>query len=62
MALRVERAAGITSGNDANLAKAVGMALHKRIMARVSVEIVDHGSLPRAFSKAKRITDLRLVD
>ena len=30
--------------------------------ARISVEIVDPGALPRTFSKAKRITDLRLND
>lgn len=42
--------------------RAIGDEMHKRIMARISVEIVDPGALPRTFSKAKRITDLRLSD
>ena len=62
MTLRVERAPNAPNDNESNLIKAISMALHKRIMARVNVEIVDPGSLPRAFSKAKRVTDLRLVD
>lgn len=59
MKLKVERATGVTAGNDETLAKAIGMELHKRVMARIAVEIVDTGSLPRAFSKAKRVTDKR---
>lgn len=62
MSLRVERTPAAQNGNDENLAKAIGMELHKRIMARISVHIVDPGTLPRAFSKSKRVTDLRLVD
>ncbi len=60
MRLQVERLAGLSAGDDAGLARAIGMELHKRIMARIEVEIVDAGSLPRTFSKSKRITDLRL--
>ena len=60
MALRVERATGAGNGNDEQTARAIAMELHKRIMARIAVTIVDHGSLPRAFSKSKRVTDLRL--
>lgn len=60
MRLQVERLAGLSAGDDAGLARAIGMELHKRIMARIEVEIVDTGSLPRTFSKSKRITDLRL--
>lgn len=60
MRLQVERLAGLPAGDDAGLARAIGMELHKRIMARIEVEIVDAGSLPRTFSKSKRITDLRL--
>ena len=60
MRLQVERLAGLPAGDDAGLARAIGMELHKRIMARIEVEIVDTGSLPRTFSKSKRITDLRL--
>ena len=62
MRLRVERQSGVGSGNDAGIARAIGDEMHKRIMARISVEIVDPGALPRTFSKAKRITDLRLID
>ena len=62
MRLRVERQSGVGSGNDAGIARAIGDEMHKRIMARISVEIVDPGALPRTFSKAKRITDLRLND
>lgn len=62
MRLRVERQSGVGSGNDAGIARAIGDEMHKRIMARISVEIVDPGALPRTFSKAKRITDLRLSD
>ena len=60
MRLQVERLAGLSSGDDAGLARAIGMEMHKRIMARIEVEIVDQGALPRTFSKSKRITDLRL--
>ena len=60
MRLQVERLAGLPAGDDAGLARAIGMELHQRIMARIEVEIVDAGSLPRTFSKSKRITDLRL--
>ena len=60
MLLRVERAAGRSADADSNLARAISMEMHKRIMARIEVEIVDPGALPRTFSKSKRITDLRL--
>ena len=59
MRLRVERQAGVSADSDA---RAIGEEMHKRIMARINVEIVDPGTLPRTFSKAKRITDLRLND
>ena len=62
MRLRVERQAGISADSDAGLARAIGEEMHKRIMARINVEIVDPGTLPRTFSKAKRITELRLND
>lgn len=59
MRMKVERAPGAPSSNDANLAQVVGMELHKRVMARITVDIVDHGTLPRAFGKSKRVTDNR---
>ncbi|MDR2726533.1 MAG: phenylacetate--CoA ligase, partial [Deltaproteobacteria bacterium] len=58
--LQVERALAADPGDDSNLREAIARALHKKIMARIEVEIVDPGALPRTFSKAKRITDLRL--
>ena len=33
--------------------------LHKAILARVDVRICDPGSLPRTFSKSRRVVDLR---
>ena len=33
--------------------------LHKAIMARVSVNVADYASLPRTFSKSKRVIDKR---
>lgn len=59
MLLQAERSAAEGSGNDTNIAKTLGNKLHKTLMARVNVEIVDCGSLPRTFGKAKRVTDLR---
>jgi len=60
MVLQVERAAPGTADGDASVAEAVARALHKKVMARIEVEVVNPGALPRTFSKAKRITDLRL--
>ncbi len=60
MAMKVERARGVSSDNDAGLAQSVAMELHKRIMARIAVDIVDPGTLPRAFGKSKRVTDNRM--
>lgn len=59
MTVTVERPVGAHSGNDENVAKAVAAELHKQIMARASVELVDHGSLPRSFGKSRRIIDDR---
>ena len=63
MRLRVERQSGVGSGRRrGDRPRHSATSMHKRIMARISVEIVDPGALPRTFSKAKRITDLRLND
>jgi len=59
MNLAIERAHNASTNDDAHIAQAIGNELHKRIMARMQVEIVDNGTLPRTFSKAKRVTDLR---
>jgi phenylacetate-CoA ligase len=59
MKLTVERQQGVSADADAALAKAVAERLHKAIMARMSVAVVDPVTLPRTFSKSKRVTDLR---
>ena len=59
MTLTVERAQGATSGGDAQLVPALEQRLHKSLLARVAVKLADHASLPRTFSKSKRVTDLR---
>ncbi len=59
MQISLERREGISSDNDSALADAVSRRMHKGLMARVGVNIVDAGSLPRTFGKSKRITDLR---
>ena len=59
MTLTVERAQGVTSGGDAQLAAALEQRLHKALLARVAVKLADPASLPRTFSKSKRVTDLR---
>ncbi len=59
MLLTVERAMGQSAANDENLAAAIASKLRKAILARMDVKIADYGSLPRTFSKSKRVTDLR---
>ena len=61
MTLTVERAQGVSADGDAALAETVGRRLHKAILARVDVRVTDAGSLPRTFSKSKRVVDLRQV-
>lgn len=62
MRLQAERHPDASSDHDVESARAIATALHKSIMARIDVAIVDPGTLPRTFSKAKRITDMRLED
>ena len=59
MTLTVERGQGQTGGNDAALAQALETRLHKALLARVSVCVTDYASLPRTFSKSKRVIDKR---
>jgi phenylacetate-CoA ligase len=59
MRIKVERARGQSAGNDQALSQAVADALHKSLMARAGVEIVDFGTLPRSFAKTKRVVDER---
>lgn len=60
MLLQIERTTKASSDHDTDLARAISDEMHKRIMARINIRVVDPGSLPRTFSKAKRVTDLRL--
>ena len=59
MALTVERGQTQAAGNDESLARELENRLHKAIMARVSVNVTDYASLPRTFSKSKRVIDKR---
>lgn len=60
MLLKVERHSEAVIDDEQNLAVAIGNELHRKIMARVSVQIVTPGELPRSFGKSKRVTDLRM--
>ncbi|MDO5483471.1 MAG: phenylacetate--CoA ligase [Desulfovibrionaceae bacterium] len=59
LSLTVERAQGAQSGGDAALAEALAHRLHKAILARMDVRVADYASLPRTFSKSKRVLDRR---
>ena len=59
LALTVERAQGAGSGNDTALAQALEHRLHKAILARMQVTVVDYATLPRTFSKSRRVVDKR---
>lgn len=62
MHLKVERAPHGSASQDAALGVTVGNELHRKLMARVAVEVVDPGTLPRSFAKSKRVTDLRMTE
>ncbi len=59
MQLAVERQDGFSKDIDTTLAETLSKTLHTKLMARVDVKVVDTGTLPRAFGKSKRVTDLR---
>jgi len=59
LALTVERGQNHAAGNDEALARELEHRLHKAIMARVSVSVAEYASLPRTFSKSKRVVDKR---
>lgn len=59
LALTVERSQGAHNGNDAALAQALEHRLHKAILARMQVTVVDYATLPRTFSKSRRVVDKR---
>ena len=59
LSLTVERAQGILSGGDTALAQTLAHRLHKTILARIDVHVTDYASLPRTFSKSRRLLDRR---
>lgn len=59
MRLYVERHSTVSAGDDAALSQHIARKLHKALLARVDVQIVELGSLPRTFGKSKRVTDSR---
>ncbi len=59
MKLSVERHSGSSADADNLLAEKLAKRLHKSLLARVNVQIVDPVTLPRTFSKSKRVTDVR---
>ena len=59
MLLTVERGQGFSSDVDADLAKRVADELRTSLFARVDVAVVAPATLPRTFSKSKRVVDQR---
>ncbi len=59
MLIKIERAVGISGGNDQGLAKAFAKAVHSKLLVSAAIEVVDPGVLPRSFGKSKRVTDTR---
>ncbi|MCR5813300.1 MAG: phenylacetate--CoA ligase [Desulfovibrio sp.] len=59
LTLSVERAKGVGADGDRALTQAISQDLHTSILARMEVAVVDYASLPRTFSKSKRVIDRR---
>ncbi|MBO4369563.1 MAG: phenylacetate--CoA ligase family protein, partial [Desulfovibrio sp.] len=57
--LTVERTKGLSEGGDEALKHSLAESLHKSILARIDVSITEYASLPRTFSKSKRVVDKR---
>lgn len=60
LSLIVERAQGIQAGGGSALEQTLAQRLHKAILARIDVRVVEYASLPRTFSKSKRVLDKRI--
>lgn len=60
LSLIVERAQGIQVGGGSALEQTLAQRLHKAILARIDVRVVEYASLPRTFSKSKRVLDKRI--
>lgn len=59
MKITVERAEGASSDTDEALARKIAEDMHTSLFVRVAVDITDPSTLPRTFSKSKRVVDLR---
>jgi phenylacetate-CoA ligase len=57
LTLTVERAQNVAPDNDVR--QKLERKLHKAIQARITVSLTDYASLPRTFSKSKRVLDSR---
>lgn len=60
MALQVERNENAQNGADEALAAKITKQLHSQVLISASVEITDPMTLPRSFSKSRRVTDKRV--
>ena len=59
MTIRVERTRGAGPDLDTDLSRRIGVDVRKALLVRGTVEIVDHGCLPRTGSKSRRLFDNR---
>jgi phenylacetate-CoA ligase len=59
MKLKVELKPDAGGCEHEHLARAVFEELHKRLLARIEVELAQPGTLPRSFAKTKRVVDER---
>ena len=62
MRVEVERsqdATDATPEQEAELVQAVGRTMHKQLLARADVELLNYGTLPRTQGKSKRVVDER---
>jgi phenylacetate-CoA ligase len=59
MVIKVEREAGESLTNDADLIEQVAAEIRHKILVRCQVEIVDYGTLPRTERKSRRVFDHR---
>lgn len=59
MTIKVERKDGGAPEKDRSLAEAVSREIKKQVLVSASVEVMDHGALPRSERKSKRVFDNR---
>jgi phenylacetate-CoA ligase len=59
MTVKVERKDGGAPERDRDLAGNVSREIKKQVLVSASVEVLDHGSLPRSERKSQRVFDNR---